>query len=88
MTDFLGNPHKKPQNTLHLLKSKSIKNTPYIIKMCPDSPHKQNLPMPLSSKGEYQRRVNKGNLWPTVSPRTETRGKISEKNKQKNLTWA
>ena len=52
--------------------------------MCPDSPHKQNLPMPLPIQRRiYQRRVNKGNMLPTVSPGTETRGKISEKTKQK-----
>ena len=53
MTDFLGNPHKKPQNTLHVLKSINNKKNPYIIKMCPDSSHKQNLRMPLPPPKEY-----------------------------------
>ena len=89
MTDFLGNPHKKPQNTLHVLKSINNKNNPYIIKMRPDSPHKQNLPMPLPIQRRiYQSSVNKGIMWPTVSPGTETRGKNLRKAKQKkNVAW-
>ena len=84
MTDFFwATPTKKPQNTLHLLKSKSIKNNPYIIKMCPDSPHKQNLPMPLPIQRRiYQRRVNKGICGQRSAPEPKQGEKIFEQTKE------
>ena len=52
--------------------------------MYPDPPHKQNLPMSLPIQRRiYQSSVNKGIMWPTVSPGTETRGKNLRKSKTK-----
>ena len=51
--------------------------------MCPDSPYKKTCLCPFPSRGEYQNSVNTDIMWPTAIPGTVTRGKNSEKTKQK-----
>ena len=87
MTDLLGNPHKKPQNTLHVLKSINNKNNPYIIKMHPDSPHKQNRPVPPLNQTRISRRAKKDSCGQWSPPDPKQGEKFSEKNTLKNLAW-
>ena len=84
MTDFFWATPTKNLKILYMYwKVKILKITHILWRCAQTHPINKTCLCPFPSKGEYQRCVNKGYMWPKVSPGTETRGKNLRKNKTK-----